>query len=308
MSAPAPAERLSGVIALQCAVAAVWGGTWIAGRLVAPEMPPLVAASLRFLLGTLTLGLLLWRQQRGIPALDRADWGRVLGMGATGILAYNLCFFHGLQHIQAGRAALVIAINPVLIGLAAWALLGERLSRLRLAGMAIAGAGCVTVIARGNPLSLLQGDIGTGELAILGCALAWSSYTLIGRRASGRLSPLVLTFYASAAGGLLLTLAALATGSLHAWPQASAQAWWALAYLGILGSGFSYVWYAQGVARLGAGRAAAFINLVPLCALLLGAALLGERVAPAVLAGGGAILLGVWLSNRRVAATKETHA
>lgn len=83
-----------------------------------------------------------------------------------------------------------------------------------------------------------------------------------------------MTFYASLAG-LLLALVGLGEGSLRTLPHLSLRAWLALVYLGVLGSGFSYVWYANGVMRLGAARAAAFINLVPISAVAFGAALLG---------------------------------
>lgn len=294
-----PASPPFAVIAQQVLVAIIWGGTWIAGRIVAAEMPPLSAAGWRFLLGTLTLGALVWRASGGLPRITLADGARVVAMGATGILLYNLCFFYGLQHVQAGRGALVIALNPVAVALAAWLLMGESLSAARLCGVALALAGCLLVIGRGDPLALLRGEIGSGELAILGCVAGWTAYTLIGRRASRALSPLTMTFYASVAGGAMLLLAGLVEGSLRSMPVVSWQALAALVYLGVLGSGFSYVWYANGVMRLGAARAAAFINLVPLSAVLLAAWLLDEHVGLLVLAGGAMVLLGVWLTNRK---------
>ncbi|WP_341676765.1 DMT family transporter [Niveibacterium sp. SC-1] len=289
---------LRGVIVQQLLVALIWGGTWIAGRLVASEMPALAAASWRFLLGGLTLGFLVWRAEGRLPPLGRADLLAVIVLGAVGVFAYNLCFFYGLQHIQAGRGALVVALNPVAVALGAALLMGERLSPLRNLGVAIALLGCLFVIGRGNPLSLLRGEVGVGEIAIVGCVFAWAAYTLLGRRLTRTLSPLTMTFYAAVAGGLMLFAAGLIHGELRQWPQASPAGWFALGYLGILGSGLSYVWYAKGVQRLGATRAAAFINLVPVFAVAMGAVLLGERIGLATLAGGVLVLAGVALTNR----------
>lgn len=286
------------VVAQQFLVALIWGGTWIAGRIVAAEMPALAAAGWRFVLGTLTLGLLVWRSAGSLPRIGIADLARVCAMGATGILMYNLCFFYGLQHVQAGRGALVIALNPVAVALAAWLLMGETLSRVKVLGVLVALIGCLIVIGRGDPLALLRGDIGSGDLAILGCVAAWCAYTLIGRYAGRSLAPLTMTFYASLAGGLMLLLAGLAEGSLRSLPSVSWRAVAALLYLGVLGSGFSYVWYAGGVMRLGAARAAAFINLVPVSAVLLAAVILDEHVGLSVLVGGALVLGGVWLTNR----------
>lgn len=290
-------ERLAPVIVQQLLVALIWGGTWIAGRLVSAELPPLAAAGWRFLFGSLTLGFLVWRQSGGLPRLDRRALLRVLAMGAFGIFAYNLCFFFGLKHVPAGRAALVVALNPVAVALAA-SFFGEKLGRGKVLGIAVALAGCLLVISHGDPLRFFAGAVGPGELAILGCVASWTAYTLIGRRAGRSLAPLTMTFYASLAGGLLLAVTGLAEGSLRALPHLSGLAWLSLLYLGILGSGFSYVWYANGVMKLGAARAAAFINLVPISAVLLGAALLGENIEAVELAGGALVLAGVWQTNR----------
>lgn len=291
-------ERLAPVLAQQLLVALIWGGTWIAGRLVSAELPPLAAAGWRFLFGSLTLGLLVWRENGGLPRLGPCDALRVAALGAFGIFAYNLCFFFGLSQVPAGRAALVVALNPVAVALAA-SLFGEKLPPSRLLGILTALAGCLLVISHGEPSSLLGGALGLGELAILGCVASWTVYTLLGRNAGRTLPPLTMTFYASLAGGLLLALVGLGEGSLRVLPHLSLRAWLALVYLGVLGSGFSYVWYANGVMRLGAARAAAFINLVPISAVAFGAALLGERIEAMEIAGGALVLAGVGLTNRR---------
>lgn len=290
-------ERLAPVIVQQLLVALIWGGTWIAGRLVSAELPPLAAAGWRFLFGSLTLGFLVWRANGRLPRLAPGDALRVLAMGVFGIFAYNLCFFFGLSQVPAGRAALVVALNPVAVALAA-SFLGERLARGKVLGIAVALVGCLLVISHGEPSALLGGALGLGELAILGCVASWTVYTLIGRNAARTLAPLTMTFYASLAGGLLLALVGLGEGSLRALPHLSLRAWLSLFYLGVLGSGFSYVWYAKGVMRLGATRAAAFINLVPISAVLLGVALLGESVEALEIVGGALVLAGVWQTNR----------
>jgi drug/metabolite transporter (DMT)-like permease len=286
------------VILQQILVALIWGGTWIGGRVVAAEVPVLQASALRFLLGTATLAILVWRLEPRLPRPTAKEAWLIAVMGATGIVLYNLFFFYGLRHVQAGRGALVVALNPVAVALAAWLLMGETLSRIRVLGVVIALGGCLTIIGRGDPLALLRGDVGRGELAILGCVAAWSVYTLVGRVVSRTVSPLAMTFYASIVGGAALLVAATAAGDFAALPRMSTKAALSILYLGVLSNGFSYAWYATGVKRLGAMRAAAFINLVPVGAVVLGALLLGERIGLPVMLGGALVLLGVWLTNR----------
>ncbi len=183
----------------------MWGGTWIAGRIVAQEVPaPLLAAAFRFLIAGLVLAGFALATEGSIPRpADGREWGIVTGLAVTGIFLYALCFFYGLRHIPAGRGALVVALNPVVVALAAWFVGQERMTPMKLAGIAIALAGCLMVIGNGDPLALLHGAVGLGEWLIVGCVLCWTAYTFIGRSATQTLSPLAATLAASFIGALL---------------------------------------------------------------------------------------------------------
>jgi drug/metabolite transporter (DMT)-like permease len=99
------------------AAMAMWGGTWIAGRVIAQELSaPLAVAALRFVLSGLAVGgfMLLSEGRLPFPESGR-DWGLIWALGFFGIFLYGLCFFFGLQRIPAGRGALVVALNPAVI-------------------------------------------------------------------------------------------------------------------------------------------------------------------------------------------------
>lgn len=276
----------------------MWGGTWIAGRVVAQELTaPLAAPAIRFLLAGLALaGFALATEGRVPRPQTGSEWGAVSGLAMTGIFVYALCFFYGLKHITAGRGALVVALTPVLAALTAGLLGQERLSRRKLAGIAIAMAGCLTVIGNGNPLALLHGAVGIGEWLILGCALCWTAYTFIGRRATRTLSPLAATLWASLLGALLLGATALLQGGsdLAAW---SWRVWSSVVFLALGGTALAFTWFADGVRRLGASKASVFVNLVPVFAVLQAAVLLDERLGLSVLGGGLLVIAGVWLTS-----------
>jgi drug/metabolite transporter (DMT)-like permease len=275
----------------------MWGGTWIAGRIVAQELTaPLAAPAIRFLLAGLVLaGFALLTEGRIPRPQTGSEWGTVSGLAMTGIFLYALCFFYGLKHISAGRGALVVALTPVVVALAAWFLGQERMTPLKLAGIAIAMAGCLTVIGNGNPLALLHGSVGVGEWLILGCVLCWTAYTFIGRHATKTLSPIAATLWASLIGALLLGITALIQGGtdLVAWSPA---VWASVIFLALGGTALAFTWFADGVKRLGAARASAFVNLVPVFAVLQAAILLDEHLGLSVLAGGLLVIAGVWLT------------
>jgi len=278
----------------------MWGGTWIAGRIIAQELSaPLAVGAIRFVVTALVLAGVALLGGNGIPLPQTGrEWGVVSGLGFFGVFLYGLCFFFGLQHITAGRGALVVALNPVVIVLVAWLLGMERMNRRKALGSAIALAGCLTVIGNGNPLALIEGTVGIGEWLVVGCVLSWAAYTFIGRLATRTLSPLATTLYGSLFGALLLGLAALVQGGIDpaSW---SWRIWAAMLFLAIFGTAIAYTWFTEAVHRLGAGHASVFINLVPVFAVLQAALLLDERLGFSVLLGGLLVVAGVWLTTKQ---------
>ncbi|NWF09493.1 EamA family transporter [Pseudomonas salomonii] len=286
------------------AVTMIWGGTFVAGRYLANQVDPLLAASLRFILAS--LALLLFMLCARIP-LARPCPRQLLHLavlGFFGIFFYNLCFFYGLQYINASRASLIVALNPAVIGLASWWLFKERLGTARVLGIALCLAGAATVIVSRNP-QLLQGASSTwqGDLLVFGCVLGWGIYSLFSRALNQSLGPLQTVTWSVLLGTLMLTaVTALAgrltlagLGSLHL-PQVVS-----LLYLGVLGSALAYIGYYDGIRRIGATRAGVFIALNPLTAVICGALLLGEQLTLPMALGGAVILLGIYLCNKPLA-------
>jgi drug/metabolite transporter (DMT)-like permease len=277
---------------------AAWGGTWVAARYAVQEVAPLGVAVWRFLFAAASLlALVLWKHGR-LPAITRREALLVLGLGATGIFFYNLFFLYGMQHISAGRGALVVATTPVITLLAAAWLLREGMNTAKALGSVLAMIGCLTVIGRGDPLALLGGKVGAGETLILGCAVMWAAYTLLGRLGTKSMSALVMTAYASCAGFLMLLLAALVDGPAQLIPDFTPGAWGAILFLGLFGTTLGFTWFSSAVQQIGAQRASIFVNLVPLFAVLQGALLLGERLDLSALVGGLLVIAGVLLTQR----------
>ena len=276
-----------------------WGGTFVAGRQLAPLLDPYSAAFLRFLLASvLLLGWLYW-QQRRLPAVTGRQMFAVVLLGLTGVVAYNLLFFAGLHTVEAGRASLIIAANPVLIAVASSWLFREYLGLARGLGVVISVAGAMLVIGRGDLPALLAGGVGTGEWLLLGCVLSWVAYTLIGKRILRGMSPLVAVCYSSVVGTLLLGIAVLSNGGIPSTALVHPEVWLYITYLAVFGTLLAFVWFYKGVHALGAARAGQFINLVPISGVCLGAWLLDEPVTRSLLLGGFLVLTGLWLTNRR---------
>jgi len=177
-------------------VAVIWGGTFIAGRVAAPEMSATTAALWRYVVASIALVAMLLLREGSFPRLASAQWVRVTLLGLTGVAGYNLCFMAGLETVAASRGSLIIALNPAATLLGAALFLHEPLTAAKLAGMAVALLGVAIELSGGNPLRLFDGGAGVGELLLFGCVLAGAAYTLIGKRLTG-ITPLAITTYAA---------------------------------------------------------------------------------------------------------------
>lgn len=274
-----------------------WGGTFIAGRLLAGAVQPASAAFLRFTIASFALLMATRLTEGRLPRPSGKQWLLLVLLGATGVFSYNIFFFTGLHHISASRASLIIAGTPVVITVLAMIFLGEQLTFRRFSGILLSLAGAVVVISNGHPGILFDVGFGPGEKAMLGCVASWTAYSLIGRTVLSTLSPLAAVCYSSIIGTLLLCWPALQEGLLHRIPSLSMKDWANLLFLGVCGTALGFSWYYKGIKKIGTMRAGVFINLVPFFAVLLAWLLLAEKIDPAVLGGGVLILTGVALTN-----------
>jgi len=276
-----------------------WGGTFIAGRQVAQDLGPFSIAFLRFAMASVLLLSLTRIREGGLPRVSLGQLLLVTLLGLTGVFAYNALFFKGLSLIEAGRAALIVATCPAFIAIASALFLRERLALIQAIGIPLSILGAAVVIAKGDLRQIVAGGVGLGELCILGCVLNWAAYSLLGKVALRRLSPLASVSYSSLAGAIALVSPALYEGLTKTVRHASLLDWTSIAYLAVCGTVLGFVWFYEGVKLIGATRAALFINFVPISAVILAFFLLQESITWSLAVGAVLVLSGVYLTNRR---------
>jgi drug/metabolite transporter (DMT)-like permease len=287
------------VILMLVATMALWGGTWPVGRVVSTAVNPWTAALLRFAMagGALVLICILqggMRVLRVRPSL----LPQLFLLGASGIFGYSFLFFTGLQTTDASRAGLIVGCIPASIALCA-ALLARRWpSPLAMAGILISLLGVSIVISRGNPLTLLRGEVRPGDLMILGCVFCWTAYTLLARRVMLELPPLVAVTWSCLIGTALILPFAIHAGFLQEIRHIDGRVWAALVYLGVPATSLAYCGYYHAIRRIGGVASGLFINLVPLFALLFGRLFLAEILHAGELAGGLLVISGVVIAMR----------
>ena len=277
--------------------AVFWGGTFIAGRIVARDIDPYSAAFVRFAIAGVVLLVMIRVIEGRWPLLNRRQIFSVSCLGMTGIFAYNVLFFEGLQTVQAGRASLIIALNPIIISLLSSLIFKEKLTLIKLTGIIVSVIGAVIVITYGDLSSIFSNPLSRGDLLIFGCVASWVAYSLIGKSVMTGLSPLVSVGYSATIGAIVLAFPAAMKGVFGQIQFYQFDQWWSLFYLGIFGTVLGFFWYYEGINKIGPMKAGVFINFVPVSAILLAFFLLDEPITWSLATGAVLVISGVFLTN-----------
>ena len=283
-------------------VAALWGGTFIAGRIVAQSLPLMTAAFARFFVASILLVIVAVKMEGKLPRLNRGQVLLTAVLGLTGIFIYNICFFGALARVPAGRTSLFVSLTPIVTAILAVLIFSERLGLRRWIGIVVALLGAIVVITRGDligGIADISQSLGLGELMMLGAVLSWATYTLISRKVLETLSPIVATTYGTLWGFVFLSIGAVGEFKEIDWILLDWRIWTSVFYLGAFGTVLAFIWYYQGIQTVGPSRTAIFTNLVPAFGVLFSAALLDELILISMVVGGLIAALGVALVNKK---------
>lgn len=299
MTTPAPSRSLLPLAAVATTLV-LWSSAFVGIRHLGEEVPPGSLALGRLLVMALALLVLLRGRAPRMPS--RSEWPLVVLGGASWFGLYNLTLNAGEQRIDAGTAALVVQIGPILVALFATVFLGERLTRWLLVGMAV-GFGGVVLIARASASS--SGDL-VGVLLVVVAAITFAIGVITQKRLLPTLPALDLTFWYAIVGAVACLPWTVELVDVVG--SASADTLWWLLYLGVFPSAIAFTTWAYALSQADAGKFAQSTFLVPFITALMAWVLLDE-VPPALAFVGGALcIVGVLLARRTPRAQAGTTA
>ena len=291
VTAPAPAER---GLALAAALVTVtlWASAFVGIRSAARELSPGALALGRLTIASLALGLLVIVRRERLPS--RRDLPAIALCGLAWFGLYNIALNEAEQRVDAGTAAMLVNIGPILIALLAGLALREGFPRPLLAGCAIAFAG--TVVS-GSATSGHGVTPSWGAVLCVAAAVFYAIGVVSQKPVLARVSPLALTWVACMFGALVCVPFA---GTLaEELPETSASAIGWMAYLAIVPMAIGFLTWGYALARTTAGRMGSMTYLAPPIAILLGWLLLAETPPLLAVAGGALCLGGVVVARRR---------
>lgn len=191
-----------------------------------------------------------------------------------------------------------MALTPAIVALANTLLFRERHGWPASIGICLAMAGAIVTITDGDIATIFGRGISRGDTFLLGAALAWAVYTILARFSMARLSALTVLTYSSVVGVLVLLPVAIRLKIPEAILNLPLKPLLGLLYLSIAAAGLAYLFYYEGIRAVGATKAAVFLNIEPVAAMVLGMAILGESLSLPVALGAVLVMTGLVLVNR----------
>ncbi|MCA3268644.1 MAG: DMT family transporter [Azospirillum sp.] len=280
-------------------VPATFASNMLTARAVAGDIPPVALAFWRW---TLTLAILtpfvagaLWRGREEL----RRDWRGYLFFGFLGMGVCGAPVYLAGATTTATNMGLIYAASPVVIVLFARFGFGEAVGLHRAAGIALALAGALWIVARGDPGAFLRLDFVVGDLIIVVAMLAWSVYSVLLKHRPTGFDP-TTRLAAIVAGGVLANLPFfLAETAFVAVPSYGPRDWAIFLFVALVPGIASYLGYSIVIGVLGAGAASLVMYLIPLYNAGLAWLLLGEGLATYHLVGAAMLLPGLYLGTKK---------
>ncbi|HEV7753093.1 MAG TPA: EamA family transporter [Baekduia sp.] len=291
--APPKAPPVSALLVLAAAVTtvALWASAFVGIRAAGQDFSAGALSLARLLLGSAALGALVLIRREPLP--PRADAPRLILCGVLWFGIYNVALNEAERHVDAGTAAMLVNVGPVLIAVLAGVLLKEGFPRTLLAGCAVAFAGAVLIGIATSDSGLAASG---GAALCLVAAITYAGGVVAQKPLLSRSSPLAITWLACVIGAACcLPFGPQLAGEVG---DAGGEAIGWTIYLGLFPTAIAFTLWAYALTHTTAGRMGATTYLVPPLATLMGWAYFGETPPALALAGGALCLGGAALARR----------
>ena len=278
-----------------------WASAFVAIRHLGDDFSAGALSLGRLLVGSACLAVMALSQ--GVPRPTGRQWGSIIAIGLLWFGLYNVALNEGERSVDAGTAAMLIQVAPVLIALLAAVFLDEKFTTQLGMGLALAFGGVALIsvaTSEGGNSDLI------GVVLCLVSAVAYSISLILQKPLVGQLAAVHVTWLACTIGALsCLPFAGDLMSQLGDAPASSV--WW-LVYLGVFPTAIAFTTYAFALKHMTAGNLGVTTYLVPPITIVMGVIFLSEAPPAMAYAGGALALVGVYVARRKPRPRTPTHA
>jgi drug/metabolite transporter (DMT)-like permease len=269
-----------------------WASAFVAIRHLGHDFSPGALSLGRLLVGSLCLGVVAL--SRGIPRPTRREWVSIVVIGVLWFGIYNVALNEGERRVDAGTAAMLIQVSPVLVALLAAVFLAERFTLYLTIGLALAFGG-VAVISLSTSSGADRDLVGVALCLV--AAVAYSVSLILQKPLVARLSALHVTWLACTVGTIACLPFAPTLLSEAADAPTSSLLW--EVYLGVFPTAIAFTTYAFALKTMTASSLGVTTYLVPPITIVMGVILLDEAPPAIAYVGGVLALVGVAVARRK---------
>ncbi|MEO8674597.1 MAG: DMT family transporter [Casimicrobiaceae bacterium] len=266
-------------------LAAIWGGSFIFMRVLAPVLGPVITATARVSIAG--IALIAWFRVTGFDADLRGQWRHFVVIGVLNSAIPFVLFSFAALHIPASYSVILNSATPLFAALLSAVFLAERLTLAKIGGL-IAGASGVALVSKAGPV-VPDALFGLSIAACLGAALLYAASSIYMKKYAAGAKPMAIAGWSQVAAGIvLLPLVPFAPprGDVTGVVVANVLA------LALLCSAVAYLLYYRLIADIGPTRALTVAFLMPLFGMTWGALLLGETITWPMISGCALIVGG----------------
>lgn len=271
-----------------------WGSSFLWIKIAVQEVGPFTLVAFRLLFGALGLLAVVLTRRPRLPA-NRQLWLAMVVLGVTNTAVPFVLISWGEQFIDSGVASILNATVPLFTMLIAHFFLhDERITRMRAFGLVVGFAGILVLFGREPGAQGAGSSRLLGELAGLAAAVSYAGSSVFARRVLRNVSPLLqATVTVAVADGLVWLAVPLVESPFRA--PSTPLTWFALAWLGLLGSCLAYVLYYFLIQNVGSTRTTMVTYLLPVIGVALGVVFLGEQLSARLALGTALVIAGIWV-------------
>ncbi|WP_223069061.1 DMT family transporter [Paenibacillus caui] len=283
-----------------------WGGAFATAKHVITEIPPLIAATLRFGITGIILAMVVTLQKEWHWKEIRKRWKGLLFIGLIGVFGYNALFFTALKYTSATNGALIIAAMPVFTMLGSVLFGKETWSTKSGIGLFLSLIGVVIVIVKGSLSALLALSFNLGDLLFVAALFCGVIYGLTGKAIVQGAPAMLSNAIMMLSGAAFLAISTVFEGGWNKVPNMSVQSWIEMAYMVVCGTLIGYVIFNKGVELLGGSKASMYLNLTPIVTTLLAVIAYGSSITLTQIVGMIMVLIGVYVATAKTGSRKSS--
>jgi len=271
-----------------------WGLSYIAIKIVLNELEPVEMISLRFLLASPALWLIL--KYKKIDIFPLKNSGNLI-VGAFLIFIHFWVMAVGMKETTASNTAWILTTAPIFIAILGWLVLKERFTLWQSLGLLIAASGVIVLTANGS-FDNLKWLNSRGDYIVLGSCITWAIYTIWVRKIRGIANPLLITFWMTTFAGLIFVPYTFLTSDISKFVSLQTDTIVSLLFLGLCCLAIAFWLWSEGLAKQNATDVGIYLYVEPLITMVGAWVILDERITVWLILGAVLITIGVLISEK----------